>query len=247
MSNPKKFVEEHEQLNKILKTSKRGFFSIVTGRTFVIFILLALQIGLLFWGFDWLGRRMHLFYGGSTVLAAVMLVYLLNTRHDPTVKLTWCVIVAIVPVFGTLLYIFIKLDLGHRAVRHSIQRTILETARLFPDQRQLMERLKNDDREAYGFATYLKKNGFPVYENSWVKYYPLGEDKFRDLLIELNRAKRFISWSILSSPRGTCGRAYLRYWRKKPGPVWRCALCMTGHVLSQTCPTATLSFSAPRA
>ncbi len=241
MSNPKKFVEEHEQLNKILKTSKRGFFSIVTGRTFVIFILLAIQIGLLFLGFDWLGRRMHLFYGGSTVLAAVMLVYLLNTRHDPTVKLTWCVIVAIVPVFGTLLYIFIKLDLGHRAVRHSIQRTILETARLFPDQRQLMERLKNEDREAYGFATYLKKNGFPVYENSWVKYYPLGEDKFRDLIVELNRAKRFIFMEYFIVSEGHMWESVLKILEKKARAGVEVRFMYDG-----TCSFSNLPYSYPK-
>ena len=34
--------------------------------------------------------------------------------------------------------------------------------------------------------------GFPVYHNSSARYYPLGEDKFEDLLIELKKAKKFI-------------------------------------------------------
>ena len=192
MSNPKQFVHDHEQLNKILKTSKRGFFNIVTGRTFVIFLLLALQLGLLFWGFNWLDQHVHILYGGSTALAVVMLVYLLNSSHDPTIKLTWCFLIAVAPVFGSLLYLFIKLDIGHRAMQHSIHRTVQETSRLFPKQEKLMEQLKYEDRGIYRLAEYLNKCGFPPYNNSWVKYYPLGEDKFQDLLVELEKAKHFI-------------------------------------------------------
>ena len=42
MSNPKQFVQEHEQLNNIIKSGKKGFLNIITGRTGIIILLLAL-------------------------------------------------------------------------------------------------------------------------------------------------------------------------------------------------------------
>ena len=222
MSNPKQFVREHEQLNNILKTSKRGFLNIVTGRTAVIAILLALQIVIIVWCLNWLGRKMHLYYiGGSTFLAAVMLIYMLNTRHDPTVKLTWCVLIAISPVFGSLLYFFILLDIGHRAVQHSIRITADETRRLFPKQDALMEELRREDGDIFRLAKYLDSTcGFPSYQNSRVKYYPLGEDKFHDLLIELRKAEKFIFMEYFIVSDGIMWNSVLKIlWEKAKAGV----------------------------
>ncbi len=216
MSNPKQFVQEHEQLNNIIKSGKKGFLNIITGRTGIIILLLALQIGLMVWGIDWLGRRMHLYFGGSTVVTLLMLIYMLNTKHDPTVKLTWCVLIALSPVFGSLLYVFIKLDIGHRAVQHSLIRTQQETARLFPPQTELMDQLKRENRDIYRLAKYLKNNGsFSAYTNTRVKYYPLGEAKFEDLLIELEKAEKFIFMEYFIVSEGRMWGSVLETLRRK--------------------------------
>ncbi|MGM9521718.1 MAG: cardiolipin synthase [Oscillospiraceae bacterium] len=193
MSDHKQFIKQHEQLDNILTTGKRGFFTVITGRTGIIILLLALQLGLLFAGVRWLDKYYHWFAGSSTVIAAVMLIYLLNSSHNPTVKLTWSFIVAVAPIFGTLLYIFIFLDVGHRTEQRVLHKMIQETTPFFPDQNGVMESLKREDRSVYNLASYLSDHaGFPAYKNSSVKYFPLGEDKFKVMLRELEQAEHFI-------------------------------------------------------
>lgn len=42
-------------------------------------------------------------------------------------------------------------------------------------------------------ARYVQRSGcYPVYDHTAVTYFPLGEDKFREMLIQLEQAKRFI-------------------------------------------------------
>ena len=176
------------------KKIKRGFFAVVTGRTFIIALLLAAQFVLLMWGFERLGEYIHL---GSAVASALMLIYIVNSRSDPTVKLTWCFVVALVPVLGIPLYFYIKTDLGHRTVQRSISRCITETAPYMlpaPDAGGAAAlALEKSDPDAASIARYLKDiAGFPAYTGSEVTYFPLGENKFAAMLTELEKAESFI-------------------------------------------------------
>ena len=172
------------------KKIKRGFLAIVTGRTFLIILLLAAQLGVLLWGLQQLGRYIHM---GSALAAAVMMIYILNTRSNPTVKLTWCFIVALLPVLGIPLYFFIKLDVGHRTVQQAIGRCVAETVPFLTQPAGVTEALEKSDEDAAGIARYLKNiAGFPAYEGSEVTYFPLGEYKFEAMLRELEKAESFI-------------------------------------------------------
>ncbi len=177
------------------KKIKRGFWTVVTGRTFIVVVLLAAQVGLLLWGFERLGNYIHL---GSALAAALMLIYIANSRSDPTVKLTWCFVVALVPVVGIPLYFFIKLDIGHRAVQRSISRCVNETMPYFPihpksEEEDVVRAMRDTDPDAASIAVYLRdRAGFPPYRGSDVQYFPLGENKFEAMLRELEAAERFI-------------------------------------------------------
>ncbi len=175
------------------KKIKRGFLAVITGRTFVVVILLAAQVLVLLWGIEKLGEFIHL---GSVLASALMLIYILNTRSNPTVKLTWCFVVAVMPVLGIPLYFFIKLDVGHREVQKSIARCVAETKPYFTqvsDPQTVEERLEASDPDAASIAAYLGGyNGFPAYTGSEVTYFPIGEKKFAAMLEELEKAESFI-------------------------------------------------------
>ncbi len=189
------------------KKIKRGFFAVVTGRTFLIVLLLLIQLGLLVWGFERLGEYIHL---GSAFASALMLIYIMNTDSDPTVKLTWSFIIALVPVLGIPLYFYIKLDLGHRAVQKAISRQIRETAAYFPlhpeEDRDVTKKLRATLPEAASISHYLTSTaGFPPYERSEVTYFPVGERKFEAMLRDLESAESFI---------------FMEYFILSPGRMW---------------------------
>ncbi len=186
---------------------KRGFFTIVTGRTFIIAALLLLQVGLLLWGMERLGEYIHL---GSVIVTALMLIYIVNSRSDPTVKLTWCFVVALVPVVGIPLYFFIKLDVGHRTVQKAVSKAQRETAELFPEGSEVTEKISRADPKAGELARYLEKTaGFPAYDRSTARYFPVGELKFEAMLEALRSAEKFI---------------FMEYFIVSPGRMWNTIL-----------------------
>ena len=57
----------------------------------------------------------------------------------------------------------------------------------------MTEQLNRQDRRMGNLSRYIyTKGGFPTYQNSSVKYFPLGEDKFKTLVEELEKAEKFI-------------------------------------------------------
>ena len=185
--------EEKRFDEKLIKRSKRGFFHVAFGRSTVIILLLLLQIVVMFTAFVYLGQYLMLFFGGVVAFTAVMLICVLNTEKNPAVKLSWCIVIAVLPAFGALLYLYVNTDLGHRIEQRRIDQMIRESEVYVPDQSALLKRLEGENPALCRLAQYTRNHGgFPIYEHSSVQYFPLGEDKFAEMLRQLESAKRFI-------------------------------------------------------
>ena len=174
------------------KKERHTFKRLFYGRTIIILLSLLLQIALILALMFRFLERIPALFGGVVVFTAVMLAVILNTRDNPTVKLSWCILVAVMPVFGMVLYLFFRLDIGHRVEQKLLRKTQEETRSYTAAVEEFMEKLRREDRNFYNTAYYLQKNGFPVCGNTNVQYFPLGEDKFRQMLIELEQAEKFI-------------------------------------------------------
>ena len=184
---------EEKRFEETIRRSKRGFFHVAFGRSTVIILLLLLQIILMFSAFVYLGQYLMLFFGGVVAFTAVMLICVLNTEKNPAIKLSWCIVIALLPAFGALLYIYVNADVGHRIEKRRIEQMVRESEVYVPDQSALMQRLEEEKPALCRLAQYTRcHGGFPIYERSSVRYFPLGEDKFAEMLRQLEAAKRFI-------------------------------------------------------
>ena len=178
---------------KLVKQSKRGIIHVIFGRTMVIILLLLVQFLFLFHLIFFAEQYVPYFFGSITAFTTIMLVFVLNTNDNPSIKLSWCFFIGVLPVFGALMYLFVHTDLGHRVEQRSISKTISEGNKLMPDNAEVYEKLKREDKGFYNLSRYLKDfSGFSLYENSKVSYFSSGEAKFEDMLKELKKAKNFI-------------------------------------------------------
>ncbi len=179
--------------SRFAERGKRGVIHVVFGRGTVIVLLLLLQFALLFSFFISFAQYLRFYVGIVLVMTAAMLLYLLNSKANPSVKLSWCFVIGVLPVFGALLYIYTKLDLGHRIEQRVLQRTVESSASHIFSQDQLMDRIRTEDKGLYNLAYYLQNTGgYPVYQNTDVKYFPLGEAKFDEMVLQLEKAEKFI-------------------------------------------------------
>lgn len=177
----------------LLKKGKKGILRIVFGRTGVVLLLLLGQILLLIRVFMFLESFIPFTVGTILVFTIGMALYVINSDHNTSVKLSWITLIMLLPGFGGLLYIFIQKDLGHRTIKKRIKEIVRESQGEFIDQKDLMKKLSLENKGLYNLATYTgKAGGYPVYKNTGTKFFPLGEDAFKEILIQLEKAEEFI-------------------------------------------------------
>ena len=177
----------------LLKKGQKGIIHAIFSRFGLILLLLMIQISILFSMFQWFEDFLPHVLGGTVLFTFAMVIYLLNSRLNPTAKITWLIVIMLLPVFGVLLYLYTKSDIGHRALKKRMHHIIAESKECIPQSNDVMERFSMEDKGAASLARYMHRSGcYPVYEKTAVTYFPLGEDKFEEMLKQLEAAEHFI-------------------------------------------------------
>lgn len=201
--------QDTEKLQTTLKKKgRKGLFRLLFSRMGLIVLLLLGNIALLVALVLRFRNFMPHYVSAVTVLSVVMVLVLLNSRTNASVKVTWLVVIMVLPVFGVLLYLYTQNDVGHRALRDRAHQVTLQT-RSQLCQSAAAERLQMEDTGAAALSRYLWRCGFPVYDGAAVTYFPSGEEKIEALLEQLEQAKEFI---------------YLEYFIIDKGLVWSSVL-----------------------
>ena len=177
-----------EKRLRLLKRGKKGLFHLVFSRTGIMTLLILLQLGImLLMVLRFQDYQVH-YYGLFTLLSVVTVLFLLNSDTDPNAKITWLLLVTLVPAAGILLYAYVHTDLGHRALKERmrhITKASLRTLPLSPAD----DALAREHPQDAGLARYLRAaGGFVAYDRTGVEYYPLGEDFFPAFLEDLRQA-----------------------------------------------------------
>lgn len=178
---------------RLLKKGKQSIFRMIFSRSGLIIALLAVQVLFLFTIFHWFEEFLPHIYGGVVIFTVFMVLYLLNSSMDPTSKITWLVVVMLLPVFGALLFLYTQKNIGHRALTVLYAQLNKETENSLKQNPETEKALQQSDPGAAALSKYVKRSGcYPVYDRTAVKYFPLGEDKFKEMLIQLEKAEHFI-------------------------------------------------------
>ncbi len=178
----------------LLDKGKKGILSLIFSRLGVIIMFLLLQLQILTSIYIHLKNYIPWLYSANLLLAAVIAMFIINTGDmDPTAKITWITVISIVPVFGALFFLYTQRDVVFRTMKYVAANIMKNTDNKIIQNRQTLDKLKSESPETALLASYLDKSGcFPVYENTSVTYFPIGEDKFARMLTELEKAEKFI-------------------------------------------------------
>lgn len=181
----------------------RGLWKIIFGRTAIMVVLLLVQALLLFGGFAILGKHIIVFNSLLGVLGVIILIYIINARQNSSFKLMWIIFILAVPVVGVVFFVFTKLQLGTRHIASRINEILDEEALFLRPARDAVNKVFVASKQEFGLFKYIYEKGhYPVYDNASVKYFPLGEDKFKEMLYQLEKAQDFIFLEYFIVERG---------------------------------------------
>lgn len=177
----------------LLEKGKKGVIHMIFSRFGIILLLLVVQVLFLFGLFFKFRQLAPHYLGLATLFYLVMIVVLVNSDHDASAKITWLIVMMVFPVFGALLYLYTSVELGHRALKKRMRNIMVMTRQSIPQEQRVLEKVEAASPELADLRHYVNQTGcFPVYENTRVQYFPLGEEMFEAMLAELQKAERFI-------------------------------------------------------
>lgn len=121
---------------RLLKRGQKGLIHALFSRFGVILLLFLLQVAILFSVFMWFRELQPYISGLMTLFSVVMVLYLLNSRFDPTAKITWLVIIMLIPVFGAFLLWFTKSEIGHRLIKGRVDQVAKQAKDCIPQNQE---------------------------------------------------------------------------------------------------------------
>ncbi len=197
-------MEQNEM--HLLKKGQAGLRQLLFGRMTAVLVLLIGQILLLLSFFLWFEEYIVHFFGGSAAIAIIMVLLLQNRQMHSAARNSWTIIIMAMPVFGTLLFLFMELEIGHRLLRRRVESIARKTGALIDQDPRTMEAISWENPGAAALCRFTARaDQAVVYQNSQVTYLSLGEDMLEAILRELEKAKKFI---------------YLEYFIVGEGVMW---------------------------
>lgn len=205
-----------ERSSMQVKKAKKGILHIIFSRTFLIAVLLVIQIGIFIGTISMLEEHATSVYIGLIVLSVMVIVYIINRNENPAFKMSWILFVLMIPIVGTAFYIFMLIQPGTSYIRKRLFVLKDETDQYMEQNESLIEELRVSKPANANLAHYMSKVcGFPVHRNTKLTYFPLGEDKFVELKIQLENAKKFIFMEYFIVETGEMWNAILDILKRK--------------------------------
>ena len=176
------------------KAHKRSWpiFRVIFSRITLFIVFLLIQLGILWFSFNFLNEKLS--YGFFVALSAMEIIIILNQEGSSQFKIAWIIPIMLAPVFGGLLYVFIRLQTTVKRMRHRLDEEVIASRSAMLQDRSVSEAMREEGSLELGsMAGYLYGFcGFPAYKDTEVRFFPMGEDFFPVLKEELKKAKHYI-------------------------------------------------------
>ena len=146
------------------------------------------------------------------VISTLVVLWLVNKDENPAYKITWIILILVVPVLGGLLYLCVGNKKPSRRIRRTLQPILDDMENVM-----LMENEKShniQDGADYGI-TYLSDLGYGTYQNTETKYYSLSDYGYGDLLKDIRHAKHYIFMEYFIVSEGLMFETIIKLLKKK--------------------------------
>ena len=186
-------MDNEERTVRLAKPVRKGILRLIFSRFFVIALLLVLQIALFVSVYLLFTEKQPALLYAQWIFTFVMIIYLFNSGMDSSAKLTWMLIIALMPIAGTIMLWWTQANVGHRMETSFVKKQIDDTKAMLPQPQNVIGEIMRDGSGTDDLGKYLNLTGcFPIYDRTKVTYYPLGEEKFEAMLEELEKAEKYI-------------------------------------------------------
>lgn len=168
-------------------------FKILFSRFTLAFLALIIQVLIIYFCAVFFQRYLLLLFGGSAVFGFILTIYIINQPGSPSFHISWIILILLFPALGVFVYLFVKLQVGVHALSNRYQKIRNDMILYLRQDEKILHKLQEEDESVLRYVTYMNRiSGYPIYQHTKTKYYPLGDDMFPDLIEDLRHAKDYI-------------------------------------------------------
>ncbi|NLJ94848.1 MAG: hypothetical protein GX326_05095, partial [Clostridiaceae bacterium] len=160
-----------------------------------LFFVAILVIGIIILNFaiaNILNRDYVILYTVLQVISVIFVLFVVHKDRNPSYVIAWTIIILAVPVAGLFIYFLWGRKSRFKEDQKKVKKIKKNMDPYFDPQIKNYANFLRKYPENRLQASFLSKQGFPVYRNTKCKYYTLGEKKFVDMFADLRNAKNFI-------------------------------------------------------
>ena len=194
---------------KIFKVLGRFIFSRIT----LTIALLLLQIIIICLLFSY-GKHIVWIYGSFTLISIIIVLFIVNSKRNPSYKIAWIIPLLLFPGFGILLYTLYKLQFSIRIMRKKLIEESKISSQYLIQDKVLLKQIK--DKSLYNLATYVNRvSNYKIHEIEDIKYYNSGISLYNELLNEIKNAKKYIFLEFFIIDKGYMLNTLIEILKKK--------------------------------
>ena len=182
--------------NKILKEKKNWILllfkklaKLIFNRIFYVAVAMLVQLGWILMMVLRLAAYSRYIDIGLRLIGIVLVLWILNKEINPSYKLTWTMLILILPILGVVLYFVFGRSRIAAIMQQHFEQRIEESREYLRDRPQTRQKLEALDPSASNQSRYISDvSRFPVHENTTAEYFQVGDDMFPVLVRELKQA-----------------------------------------------------------
>lgn len=147
-------------------------------------------------------------YVSLQLISLVVVLWIVTKRDNPSYKIAWIIAILIFPIFGGIFY----LVFGNKTMDKKQAQRIRDYAYKQAEESHQVtgadigESLEKEAPHLKRQSDYISNVGlYPIWKNTQVEYFPLGEDFWAALLRELRKAEKFIFMEYFIIQEEKCG------------------------------------------
>ncbi|MDF2685515.1 MAG: cardiolipin synthase [Clostridia bacterium] len=185
-------------------------------RMFIFSIIILLQIFFIILLFFQIVPYGSFIYSLMILMSIIMLIWLFQLDINPAYKLVWTLVIMSLPPIGGLFYLIWGGKKLSRKTLTSLKNSNDIAADLYNQDPDIEKKLLSMETDLYRQFNYIRSaSNSPVYENTSVEYFAVGEEKYKSMLIELEKAKRFIFLEYFIIDKGIMWDTILEILKRK--------------------------------
>ena len=139
-----------------------------------------------------------------TGMSIIISIHITTKKDKGAYKLSWVLLILIFPIFGGVFYILFNFQTGTKQFSKRLTKIQKESRNKFLISENIIEEACEQAPDHVPQINYLQNfAGFPVYKNTKTKYLSPGEEKFAELIEQLQKAEKYIFLEYFIIQEGT--------------------------------------------